>query len=177
MKLKFITNHPQLSNPSLVQKVHRDLYGHYAVENKKFEKFKLAFYTGLGFYTKKLPEPNPDIEPFVQDLPLKPDLEEIFSRSRDNNQPSAHQELSAWAEHDAIHYITKLGFDIDSEIKVAKIEKYFNCGWLKYGIIYNNFGVEKYQNECYYEIPNFLTLELIMNTSDEIKNYMKRRTV
>ena len=73
--------------------------------------------------------------------------------------------VNAWAEHDALHYISQQPFTKEGEECVAYLEKIFNRGWLPLGEEYNTFTPK--ECEC-----SHITQELITETAEDIHSLM-----
>lgn len=112
-----------------------------------------------------------ELEIYATMIPEKHSKEELkvqFSSNKDNI--SVDDAIISWCEHDAIHYLTSNWYDIQSEIKVAKIERHFNCGWYKHGLKYNKFAEFHLNRE--FSIPNFLNINLIKKVSNQLKDLL-----
>jgi len=109
-----------------------------------------------------------DLQNYVSMLPNKITREQLhLQMSKENicSRISVNDAILSWCEHDAIHYLIGAWFDTISEIKVAKIEKYFGCGWYKHGSEYNTFA----EFDLVVDIPKFLTEDMISNTAEDIR--------
>ena len=109
-----------------------------------------------------------DLQNYVSMLPNKITREQLHLQMSKGNicsGISANDAILSWCEHDAIHYLIGTWFDTISEIKVAKIEKYFGCGWYKHGPEYNTFA----EFDLVVDMPKFLTEDMISNTAEDIR--------
>jgi len=73
------------------------------------------------------------IQEFVNFLPVKPSSQSI-QKALDNPKftkygLSIEDCLDIWSIHDAIHYITRIGFSIGEEGYITFVEKELNIGW------------------------------------------------
>ena len=70
--------------------------------------------------------------------------------------------ITAWCEHDAIHYLSQQAFSKDGERCVKYLEQLFHRGWLPYGEDHNPWKPV----ECKY---SHINQELITETAEVIK--------
>ena len=118
-----------------------------------------------------------DLKFYVKHLPFLPTRDEIAERLTNNNALiTVDEAVSAWCEHDALHYLSQQSFDKEGEECVAYLEKTFNRGWLPFGEKYNSSTPR--ECEC-----SHITQELITQTAERflvhvnatIKRRKKRR--
>ena len=118
-----------------------------------------------------------DLKFYVKHLPFLPTRDEIAERLTKNNALiTVDEAVSAWCEHDALHYISQQPFNKKGEECVAYLEKIFNRGWLPFGEKYNSSTPR--ECEC-----SHITQELITQTAERflvhvnatIKRRKKRR--
>ena len=103
-----------------------------------------------------------DLKFYVKHLPFLPTRDEIAERLTKNNALiTVDEAVSAWCEHDALHYLSQQSFDKEGEECVAYLEKTFNRGWLPFGERYNAFTPR--ECEC-----SHITQELITQTAERI---------
>ena len=103
-----------------------------------------------------------DLKFYVKHLPFLPTRDEIAERLTKNNALiTVDEAVSAWCEHDALHYISQQPFNQEGEECVAYLEKTFNRGWLPFGERYNTSTPR--ECEC-----SHITQELITQTAEKI---------
>jgi hypothetical protein len=80
-----------------------------------------------------------DLQYFYHCLPEKVLSEEAFNSnvwlyaSQGIFSVSYGDYLKAWSEHDSIHYLLNLPFNLNGERKVAFVEAHCGVGWASYG--------------------------------------------
>jgi len=104
-----------------------------------------------------------DLKFFVKHhLPSLPNRDEIAAQlERTETSITTDEAISAWCEHDALHYISQQPFNQEGEECVAYLEKTFNRGWLPFGEKYNTSNPR--ECEC-----SHITQELITETAEKI---------
>jgi hypothetical protein len=103
-----------------------------------------------------------DLKFFVKFLPSLPNRDEIAEHLTKNNAlVTVDEAVSAWVEHDALHYLSQQPFNQEGEECVAYLEKTFNRGWLPFGEKYNT-SIPR-ECEC-----SHITQELITQTAEQI---------
>jgi hypothetical protein len=104
-----------------------------------------------------------DLKFFVKHhLPSLPNRDEIATQlERTETSITTDEAISAWCEHDALHYISQQPFNKQGEECVVYLEKTFNRGWLPFGEKYNTFKPK--ECEC-----SHITQELITQTAEQI---------
>ena len=103
-----------------------------------------------------------DLKFYVKHLPFLPTRDEIAERLTKNNALiTVDEAVSAWCEHDALHYLSQQSFDKEGEECVAYLEKTFNRGWLPFGERYNTSTPK--ECEC-----SHITQELITQIAEKI---------
>ena len=108
-----------------------------------------------------------DLQFFVHNLPHLSTREKIAEQLTKNNAlVTVDEAVSAWCEHDALHYLSQQSFDKEGEECVAYLEKTFNRGWLFFGERYNTST----PRECEY---SHITQELITQTAEDILSFYK----
>jgi hypothetical protein len=108
-----------------------------------------------------------DLQFFVHNLPYLSTRDEIAEQLTKNNALiTVDEAVSAWCEHDALHYLSQQSFDKEGEECVAYLEKTFNRGWLPFGERYNTST----PRECEY---SHITQELITQTAEDILSFYK----
>jgi hypothetical protein len=109
-----------------------------------------------------------DLKFFVKHhLPSLPNRDKIAEHLTKNNALiTVDEAVSAWCEHDALHYLSQQSFDKEGEECVAYLEKTFNRGWLPFGERYNTST----PRECEY---SHITQELITQTAEDILSFYK----
>jgi len=92
--------------------------------------------------------------------------------------------LHLWAIHDSIHFLTGLSTNPTDEIKIARIELEFDCGWSsldkyhnEYRSGYNVYSSDKYQSNLDYTIPKILNMRKILKTAKNIESYYNRKSI
>jgi hypothetical protein len=106
-----------------------------------------------------------DLKFYVKHLPFLPTRDEIAERLTKNNALiTVDEAVSAWCEHDALHYLSQQSFDKEGEECVAYLEKTFNRGWLPFGERYNTSTPR--ECECFH-----ITQELITQIAESILSY------
>jgi hypothetical protein len=78
--------------------------------------------------------PKMCVQEFVELLPQKPNAFNIEDSLKNNPNFSKHglsveQALDVWSIHDALHYITGIGFSRGGEEYIRYIEEQLNVGW------------------------------------------------
>ena len=107
-----------------------------------------------------------DLKFYVKHLPFLPTRDEIAERLTKNNALiTVDEAVSAWCEHDALHYLSQQPFNKEGEEYVAYLEKTFNRGWLPFGERYNTSTPK--ECEC-----SHITQELITETAEDIQSLM-----
>jgi len=107
-----------------------------------------------------------DLKFFVKFLPSLPNRDEIAAQlERTETSITTDEAISAWCEHDALHYISQQPFTKQGEECVAYLEKTFNRGWLPFGEKYNT-SIPK-ECEC-----SHITQELITEIAEDIQSLM-----
>jgi hypothetical protein len=107
-----------------------------------------------------------DLQFFVHNLPHLLTRDEIAEQLTKNNAlVTVDEAVSAWCEHDALHYLSQQSFDKEGEECVAYLEKTFNRGWLPFGERYNTST----PRECEY---SHITQELITEIAEDIESLM-----
>jgi len=108
-----------------------------------------------------------DLKFFVKHhLPYLPNRDEIAAQlERTETSITTDEAISAWCEHDAIHYLSQQPFNKQGEECVAYLEKTFNRGWLPLGEKYNT-SIPR-ECEC-----SHITQELITETAEDIQSLM-----
>jgi len=107
-----------------------------------------------------------DLQFFVHNLPHLLTRDEIAEQLTKNNAlVTVDEAISAWCEHDALHYLSQQSFDKEGEECVAYLEKTFNRGWLPFGERYNTST----PRECEY---SHITQELITEIAEDIESLM-----
>jgi len=106
-----------------------------------------------------------DLKFFVKHhLPSLPNRDEIAAQlERTETSITTDEAISAWCEHDALHYISQQPFTKEGEECVAYLEKTFNRGWLPFGEKYNT-SIPR-ECEC-----SHITQELITEIAEDIKS-------
>jgi len=103
-----------------------------------------------------------DLKFFVKFLPSLPNRDEIAEHlTKNNSLVTVDEAVSAWVEHDALHYLSQQPFTKEGEECVAYLEKTFNRGWLPFGEKYNP-SIPR-ECEC-----SHITQELITQTAEKI---------
>jgi len=103
-----------------------------------------------------------DLKFFVKHLPSLPNRDEIAAQlERTETSITTDEAISAWCEHDALHYLSQQPFNQEGEECVAYLEKTFNRGWLPFGEKYNT-SIPR-ECEC-----SHITQELITETAEKI---------
>jgi len=107
-----------------------------------------------------------DLKFFVKFLPSLPNRDEIAAQlERTETSITTDEAISAWCEHDALHYISQQPFTKEGEECVAYLEKTFNRGWLPFGEKYNT-SIPR-ECEC-----SHITQELITEIAEDIESLM-----
>jgi hypothetical protein len=108
-----------------------------------------------------------DLKFFVKHhLPSLPNPDKIAEHLTNNNALiTVDEAVSAWCEHDALHYLSQQPFNKEGEEYVAYLEKTFNRGWLPFGERYNTSTPK--ECEC-----SHITQELITETAEDIQSLM-----
>ena len=107
-----------------------------------------------------------DLKFFVKFLPSLPNRDEIAEHLTKNNAlVTVDEAISAWCEHDALHYLSQQPFNQEGEECVAYLEKTFNRGWLPFGEKYNP-SIPR-ECEC-----SHITQELITEIAEDIQSLM-----
>jgi hypothetical protein len=107
-----------------------------------------------------------DLKFFVKHLPSLPYPDKIAEEIKYNNTlVTVDEAVSAWCEHDALHYLSQQSFDKEGEKCVAYLEKTFNRGWLPFGEKYNT-SIPR-ECEC-----SHITQELITEIAEDIQSLM-----
>jgi len=107
-----------------------------------------------------------DLQFFVHNLPHLSTREKIAAQlERTETSITIDEAVSAWCEHDALHYLSQQSFDKEGEECVAYLEKTFNRGWLFFGERYNTST----PRECEY---SHITQELITEIAEDIESLM-----
>ena len=119
-----------------------------------------------------------DLKFFVKHhLPHLPNPDEIAERLTQNNALITVDEVvSAWFEHDALHYLSQQPFNQEGEECVAYLEKTFNRGWLPFGERYNTSTPK--ECECSHITQELITQtaeSILIHTNATIKRRKKRR--
>ena len=110
-----------------------------------------------------------DLKFYVKHLPFLLNRDEIAERLTKNNALiTVDEAVSAWCEHDALHYLSQQSFDKEGEECVAYLEKTFNRGWLPFGERYNTSTPK--ECEC-----SHITQELITQTAEKILMHTNAR--
>ena len=108
-----------------------------------------------------------DLQFFVHNLPHLSTRDEIAAQlERTETSITTDEAISAWVEHDALHYLSQQAFDKKGEEYVAYLEKTFNRGWLPFGEKYNP-SIPR-ECEC-----SHITQELITQTAEDILSFYK----
>jgi hypothetical protein len=104
-----------------------------------------------------------DLQYFVKyQLPHKPCRDFIAEEIEKYDTPfTIDQAMTAWYEHDALHYLSQKPFTDEGEECIVYLEKKFNRGWLSFGPMYNKFLPREF--DC-----SHITQELITETSELI---------
>lgn len=76
-----------------------------------------------------------------------------------------NQYLEAYSEHDALHFLLRLGFDDDGEIKVAKAERHCNVGWHRISKRLNGF----HRLKTKYCPPEGLNKQVVLDTAARLR--------
>jgi hypothetical protein len=101
-----------------------------------------------------------DLQYFADTVPDKVTRSRVVREIKIYNLPfKTERLLKAYAEHDALHYLSGHYFTLMDEGHIAYLEKIFNRGWLPYGKKYN----PNFPRECEY---NGITVEKIDEVAD-----------
>jgi hypothetical protein len=74
--------------------------------------------------------------------------------------------LKKLSEHDAIHYLMKLGFSDNAEKRAVTIEMHCNVGWYSVHPEYNTF----HNSRIKFEIPKGMGRTLILETAEKLRD-------
>lgn len=106
-----------------------------------------------------------DLQYFADTVPNKITRSRVVREIQFHKFPyKTERALRAYAEHDALHYLSGHSFTSESEEYVAYLEKIFNRGWLPYGKEYNSF----LPRECKYD---GITVEKIDEVADILMGF------
>jgi hypothetical protein len=118
-----------------------------------------------------------DLKFFVKFLPSLPNRDEIAEHLTKNNAlVTVDEAVSAWIEHDALHYISQQPFTKEGEECVAYLEKTFNRGWLPFGEKYNP-SIPK-ECECSHitqELITEIAEKILIHTNARIKRHKREK--
>jgi len=111
-----------------------------------------------------------DLKFFVKHhLPSLPNRDKIAEHlTKNSDLVTVDEAISAWVEHDALHYLSQQPFNQKGEECVAYLEKTFNRGWLPFGEKYNTFTPR--ECEC-----SHITQELITQTAERFLVHVNAR--
>jgi len=118
-----------------------------------------------------------DLKFFVKFLPSLPNRDEIAEHLTKNNAlVTVDEAVSAWVEHDALHYISQQPFTKEGEECVAYLEKTFNRGWLPFGEKYNP-SIPR-ECECSHitqELITEIAEKILIHTNARIKRHKREK--
>jgi len=118
-----------------------------------------------------------DLKFFVKFLPSLPNRDEIAEHLTKNNAlVTVDEAVSAWVEHDALHYISQQPFTKEGEECVAYLEKTFNRGWLPFGEKYNS-SIPR-ECECSHitqELITEIAEKILIHTNARIKRHKREK--
>lgn len=73
--------------------------------------------------------------------------------------------LSAWSEHDAVHYLLNYPFTVEGERRVAHVEDHCQTGWAPYGDRFNGH----IKNKIISELPKGFGRLNILETAEQLR--------
>jgi len=118
-----------------------------------------------------------DLKFFVKFLPSLPNRDEIAEHLTKNNAlVTVDEAVSAWVEHDALHYLSQQPFTKEGEECVAYLEKTFNRGWLPFGEKYNP-SIPR-ECECSHitqELITEIAEKILIHTNARIKRHKREK--
>lgn len=86
-----------------------------------------------------------DLQTFINTIPDKITHSRVLMEIENHNLSySLEVGLRAWAQHDALHYLSNQPFTVEGEEKVAWMEYKFKRGWYVVNEKYNRFYREEF---------------------------------
>lgn len=110
------------------------------------------------------------VHEFFELLPVKPSSQSI-QRALNNPKFSKHgmsveEALDVWSVHDALHYISGIGFSLGGESYISFLEKELNLGWYAVSPELNTIPQKSFDF-------HHITKERIMEAAKEIRSYIR----
>jgi hypothetical protein len=103
----------------------------------------------------------------IHHIPVKPSRYTLAAQLENSSYKITTDEgMTAWYEHDAIHYLSQQPFNENGEKCVKYLEQKLWRGWLPHGEEYNTWGPV----ECDY---SHISQELITETAGLIQKYQE----